>query len=35
MIFGCMTTPSPVSREPTLDDRLDDHSRFFSITNDS
>lgn len=35
MIFGSTSTPSPVSREPTLDDRLDDRSRFFPITNDS
>lgn len=35
MIFGSMTTPSPVSREPTLDDLLDDYSRLLSITNGS
>lgn len=35
MIFGSMTTPSPVSREPTLDDRFDDHPRSSSIANGS
>lgn len=35
MIFGSTSTLSPVAREPTLDELLDDHPRLFSITNGS